>query len=112
MSKHMQISIKILPIYKGGMQDIYPKLKRHLGYLDTRWADKDPSPYDLAQQLDELLYHYEGTRLREALLPHRDKLQKLHKAIEKKAAEWKLAEADQLLYEMEDLFEEIEWKLD
>ncbi len=112
MSKHMQIRIKILPYYKGKMEGAYPKLTRHLGYLDTQWANENLSLYDLAEQLDQILYHYEGTRLREALLPHGDKLKKLQKEIETKVAEWKLSDADQLLYQLEDIFEEIEWKLD
>jgi hypothetical protein len=112
MSKYMQITVKVNPYYQEGFDQTYPKLARHLGYLDKALAQSNPSPYALAGQLDKLLYAYDGTRLREVLMGHREKLQSLCKSIEKELADWNLAQADKLLYSIEDVFADIEGELD
>jgi hypothetical protein len=74
-------------------------------------VQSNPSLYDLASRLDKLLYAFDGTRLREVLLQHRQKLQELQKRIAEEIADWNLARADKLLYQMEDVFEDIEAEL-
>jgi hypothetical protein len=86
-------------------------LARHLGYLDQGLVQSNPSLYDLATRLDKLLYAYDGTQLREVLLRHRTKLQSLQKSIAEEIADWNLAQADKLLYQIEDIFEDIEAEL-
>ena len=111
MSKHMQLTVTIQPYYPGNLQDVYPMLARHLARMDPELPESNPSLHRLVEQLDQILYRHEGTRLRDVLLRHRDNLQQLHKKIGAHLADWKIAEADQLLYRMEDIFDDIEWEL-
>ena len=111
MSKYMQITVTVRPFYQVELTETFPKLARHLGYLDQELVHSNPSLYDLAARLDKLLYAYDGTRLREVLLQHRQKLQDLQKRIAEAIADWNLAQADKLLYQMEDVFEDIEAEL-
>jgi hypothetical protein len=111
MSKHMQISVTVSPYYHQELGDAYPKLARHLGYLDPELVKRHPSLYELAGNLDKLLYQFDRTPLREVLLQHRDKVLQLHKTIEKDIADWNLAQADKLLYQLEDSFDDIEAQL-
>jgi hypothetical protein len=112
MSKHMQLTITVRPYYKQGLDVPYPKLARHLSYLAPELAASNPSLYELAGQLDQLLQRVEGTTLGEVLLRHREPLVKAYKNIEENIADWKLAQADRLLYEIEDVFDAVESELD
>ena len=111
MSKYMQLTVTVRPFYQVELQETFPKLARHLGHLDPELVRSNPSLYDLAARLDKLLYTFDGTRLREVLLKHRDLLQSLQKNIAETIADWNLAQADKLLYQMEDVFEDIEAEL-
>ena len=112
MSKHMQIKVAVTPFYQGEFGQAYPRLARHLGYLDRPLVESNPSLYALTGQLDKLLYTFDGTKLREVLLRHREKLQGLKPNIDENLSNWNLAQADKLLYQMEDVFDEIEAELD
>ena len=60
----------------------------------------------------QTLYDLEGNPpFREILLKHRGKLQKLHEEVQENIADWNLAKVDKALYEIEDIFDEIEWEL-
>jgi hypothetical protein len=111
MSKYMHITVKVAPYYAEEFDKTYPKLARHLGYLDQALVQSNPSLYGLAGQLDKLLYAFDGTRLREVLMGHREKLLSLYKSIEEQLADWNLAQADKLLYSIEDIFDEMEAEL-
>ena len=112
MSKHMQLTVTIRPFYEGDMEGVYPKLARYLRQADLSLSSKNPSLYELAGQLDSLLYHFDGTSLREIFLRHGDKIRNTHKRIEKNIGDRQLAQADKLLYILEDIFDEIESDLD
>lgn len=109
MSKYMQITVTVLPYYPKYLEDTYPKLARYLKTSDL--AERNPSLYGIAGQLDKLLYTFDGTPLREVLLRHREKLRDLYKNIEENLADRNLARADQLLYKIEDVFDQIESEL-
>ena len=111
MSKYMQIAVTVNPYYQGELENDFPRLARHLSYLDAALVESNPSLYALAGRLDKLLYAFDGTELREVLLRQRQKLMGLHKDIEELLADWNLALADKLLYKLEDIFEEIEAEL-
>jgi hypothetical protein len=111
MSTHMQIRVTVTPYYQEDFEQTFPKLARHLGYLDAPLVRSNPSLYALAGKLDQLLYAFDGTELREVLLRHREQLQSLHKDIAANIADWHLAQADKLLYKIEDTFAEIEGEL-
>ena len=108
MSKHMQITVTVQPFYQEDFERAFPKLARHLGYLDAPLVKSNPSLYGLVTRLDKLLYAFDGTKVREVLLPYRERLLSLHKSIEENIGSWNLAQADRLLYEIEDIFDEIE----
>jgi len=112
MSKYMQLTVTVTPYYQENLEDTYPNLARRLKALDSDLADRNPSLYAIAGQLDKLLYKFDGTPVREVLLRHRENLRTLHKSIEENIADWNLAQADQLLYKMEDLFDKIESELE
>jgi hypothetical protein len=112
MSKYMHLTVTVRPYYEKNLERTYPKLARHLKYLDKDLVERNPSLYELSGQLDKLLHAFEGTKFREVIFPQREKLVNLHKSIEEKIADWNLAQADGLLYKIEDAFDEIESKLD
>jgi len=112
MSKYMQLTVTVRPFYEREMKTAYPKLVRYLRQADHSLLDRDPSLYELAGQLDSLLYIFDGTSLRAVLLRHGDLLRNTHKKIQENIADRQLAQADKLLYTLEDIFDEIESDLD
>ncbi len=112
MSKYMQLKVRITPYYKKDMASDYPHIYSGLNYLNEAWLEKEPSFFDIVGKLDKLLYDLEGNPpFREILLKHQDELRNLHKEVEAHIADWELAKADKALYQMEDIFDKIEWEL-
>jgi hypothetical protein len=112
MSKYMQLTVAVRSYYQKDLEGTYPKLARHLSHLDSNLVNRSPSLYELTGQLDQILYQFDGTPLREALLRHKEKIRSVYQMIQKNIADWDLAEADQGLYVIEDIFDEIESELD
>ena len=104
----MQLAVTVLPHYQNDLKDTYPNLARRLKTLAPDLVARNPSLYEIAGQLDKLLYKFDGTPLREVLLRHREGLRDLHKSVEENIANWNLAQADHLLYQLEDIFDGIE----
>ena len=112
MSKYMQLTVRIRPYYKKSISKTYPRIAHRLSYLDEAWVEEDPSLFEIIGKLDKLLYQLEGDPpFREILLQHRSALHTLYEDVEECIADWHLAKADQVLYRMEDIFEEIEDEL-
>ena len=111
MSKYMQLKVEVQPYYPQNLEDTYPHLARNLKSLAEDLVEKNPSLYAIAAQLDKLLYTFDGTPVREVLLRHQDNLRRLYKEITGHIADWHLAEADQLLYQLEDIFDKIDSEL-
>ena len=113
MSKYMQLTVRIRPYYnQQGLKKAYPRLAHRLSYLDEEWVDGGPSLFEIVGKLDQLLYQLEGDPpFREILLRHKSPLHRLYEDIEERIADWHLAKADRLLYEIEDIFDEIEHEL-
>jgi hypothetical protein len=111
MSKQMQLTVTVRPHYQTDLEGTYPNLARHFEHLDPELVKRGPSLYELTGQLDQILYRFEGTKLREVLLRHREKLQELHRRTVKCLADWNLSQADKLLYGLEDEFDDIESEL-
>jgi hypothetical protein len=112
MSKYMQLTVRVRPYYKKGLKADYPAICRGLSYIDEALVEEGPSLLDIVGRLDKLLYDLEGNPpFREILLRHKDKLSKLHVEVQEHIADWKLAKADQTLYQIEDIFDQIEWEL-
>ncbi len=113
MSKNMQLKVTVQPYYeKNGLEKTFPRLARHLESQDADLVNRNPSLYELAGQVDLLLYNYDGTPLKDVLIRHKDQLKNSYKDIQNYIAEWNLAAADKLLYNIEDTFEAIESELD
>ena len=112
MSKYMHLTVTVVPYYPRDLEETYPKLARYLKALDSDLVERNPSLYAIAGQLDQLLYTFDGTPFRDVLLRHRESLRDLHKNIEESIADWNLAQADRLLYKIEDAFDKIESELD
>ena len=113
MSKTMQLTVRVRPYYKKGLNADYPKIAQGLSYTHEAWVEEGPSLFDIVGRLDKLLYELEGNPpFRKILLKHKDELRKLHKEVEEHIADWDLAKADQALHKIEDIFDEVEWKLD
>ena len=112
MSKYMHLTVTVVPYYPGDLEDTYPKLARYLKSLASDLVERNLSLYGIAGQLDKLLYTFDGTPFRDVLLRHRENLRNLHKSIEENIADWNLAQADRLLYKIEDAFDKIESELD
>jgi len=108
---HMQLTVKVNPYYEKSLEGTYSKLGRCLRHIDEDLASRNPSLYELAGQVDLLLYRFDGTQLRDVLLPYKDKLRDIHNAIQENIAVWNLAQADKLLYSLEDIFDAIESNL-
>jgi hypothetical protein len=113
MSKTMQLTVRVRPYYKKGLNADYPKIAQGLSYIHEAWVKEGPSLFDIVGRLDKLLYELEGNPpFRKILLKHKDELRKVHKEVEEHIADWDLAKADQALHKIEDIFDEVEWKLD
>jgi hypothetical protein len=113
MSKHMQLTVHIRGYYDGGFKAAYPAIARALSYPENAWAAEDPSLFDIVKKLDKLLYEHEGNKpFRKVMRKYRSGLFTLHKDIQDHIANWRLAEADQDLYRMEDIFDDMERDLD
>ncbi len=104
----MQLTVTVRSFYEQEIKDAYPKLARYLRIADSDLADKNPSLYELAGQLEFLLYHSDGTRLRDVLVRHGEALRNTHKMIQENIADRQLGKADKQLYALEDIFDEIE----
>ncbi|NVM23441.1 MAG: hypothetical protein HWN68_16870 [Desulfobacterales bacterium] len=112
MSKYMQLKVSINPYYQKGFARAYPGISRRFSYLDEAWVEGNPSLFEIIGRLDKLLYKLEGDPpFRELLLKYRSALHKLYEDTEKEIGDWRLANADKLLYKMEDIFDEIEDEL-
>ena len=109
MSKTMQMRIRILPYYSRSFSQTYPNMAKRLGRVDGPWVEEGPSLFDIVGRLDKLLHELEGDPpFREILLSQKKPLHELYEAVEESIADWHLAKADQALYKMEDIFDEIE----
>ena len=112
MSKYMQLTVRVRTYHKKGLEADYPKIAKALSFLDEKWTGEDLSLFDIAGRMDRLLYDAEGNpAFREILLKHKDNLRKLNKKAEAHIADWNLADADKVLYQIEDVFDQIEWEL-
>jgi hypothetical protein len=108
MSKYMQLTVTVNAYYQKNLADAYPNLAHRLMALERGLVERNPSLYELAGKVDKLLYKFDGTPVREVLLPNRENLLNLHKAIGENIADWNLSQADRLLYQLEDIFDKIE----
>nr|WP_319392111.1 hypothetical protein [uncultured Desulfobacter sp.] len=112
MSKYMQLTVDVRPFYAKGFKAAYPKLAGALMHAKSINEYDDPAIYDLVAKWDKLLYDLDGNpNVKQILLKYKDNLKSLYTEIEGYIAERKLSEADNILYKLEDVFEDIEYDL-
>ena len=110
MSRQMQIDIRLLPFYEKGFKGHFPKLAKAMensGYLDS--GDPEPSLYDLVDVLRRMnLDPQVPSPVKKAFAPFLQKLTALKEVAREALLARKLNELDQLLYRIEDEFEDLE----
>ena len=110
MSKHMQIDIRLISFYERGFKAHFPKLAKVLeicGYKDS--VEQEISLYALVDVLrstsdDKNL----SSAVRDTIRPFVEKLLPLKEAAREELLARRLNSLDQLLYTMEDDFEDLE----
>lgn len=111
MSRQMQLKVTVQPYYKQDFERAYPRLARYLRTIDPALVEASPALHEIAGRVPELSERLVGTSFHEQLTRHGPQLLEIHDEVERLAAEWELAAADRLLYELEDLFDDIEREL-
>jgi hypothetical protein len=110
MSKHMQIDIRLLSFYERGFKSRFPNLARVMetcGHGDA--VDQEISLYDLVDILRSMGNDKKlSDSLKITLKPFVAKLIPLKEAAREELLARRLNSLDQLLYTMEDDFEELE----
>jgi hypothetical protein len=104
----MQLSAEILPYYQSSFSQTYPRLARRLELWVPDLVSKGPPLYTLTEHLEEILGQAEDTEFGRTVEPRLATLRALHDRVQAALAEWSFEEADRLLYQMEDLYDEID----
>ena len=113
MSKYMQIRIHLEPFYRPELKDHFPKLARALDEMGVEVDPRRKTLYHIVEDLERGLYLDVRPALKEIIRSHLSShLTPLRNAIEGKLAAWKLEGLDELLYRLEDAFEDLERDLD
>jgi hypothetical protein len=110
MSKYMQIDIRLMPFYEKGFKGHFPKLSRAMersGYLDS--GGPEASLYSLVDVLGRMnLDPQVLPPVKERLRPFLEKLIPLKEMAREALLARRLNELDQVLYRIEDEFEDLE----
>ena len=110
MSKHMQIDIRLLSFYERGFKAHFPKLAKVMetcGYRDA--VEQEISLYALVDILPSMSDEKElSSSIKDTIRPFLEKLVPLKEAAREELLARRLNSLDQLLYTMEDDFEDLE----
>ena len=108
----MQMRIRILPYYNRGFKETFPKIAHSLRHVKLVSQEENPSLFSLVGHFDTVLHTLEADApVRRVFMVHREKLKTLYEEVEEQIADWQLAKADQALYKIEDIFDDIEKEL-
>ncbi len=110
MSKYMQIDIRLIPVFEKPFKSVFPELSKmlkELSYLDSK--EGDVSFYALVDYL-ERMSHDPGIHadVKECIRPYLKKMLPLKEKARESLLARRLNELDGLLYQLEDLFEDLE----
>jgi hypothetical protein len=112
MSRNMQMRTRILPYYQGGFHKVYPKIAYSLRHMNQDFTENAPSLFELIGKWGKILHELEDNEsVRNVFLKHRQSLSDLYETVEQQIGDWQLAKADQALYKIEDVFDDIEREL-
>lgn len=112
MSRFMQIRIQIEPVYHPELRAHFPKLARALEELGVPSDRRQTTLYHLIRELERALYRQVRPALRGVIERHRPRLLSLQEAVEERLAAWQREGLDELLYQIEDVFADLERDLD
>jgi hypothetical protein len=108
----MQMRIRIQPYYQKGFKKEYQNISHALRHTNLILGEKDPSLFELVGKYATILHELKAEEsVYSVFRAHRETLSRLYEAVEEKIADWKLADADQALYKIEDIFDDIEKEL-
>ncbi|MGM0428571.1 MAG: hypothetical protein ACQEQ7_15205 [Thermodesulfobacteriota bacterium] len=113
MSRYMQIDIRLNPFFEKPFEKTFPNLAHFLRQRSYKeLVEKDPSLYHLT---DPLVMIAESPNtpadIKERLRPYVMKLDSLKEQAREHLLARHLNELDRLLYQMEDVFEDLEGAL-
>ncbi len=110
MSKYMQVDIRIIPFYEKRFEKRFPNmanlLKRN-SHKDI--VEKETSFYEMADYLETITDNPNTpSDVRDQLGPYAEKIIKLKEIAREHLLSRRLNELDQVLYQMEDQFADLE----
>ena len=110
MSRHMQIEIKIIPFYERGFQNQFPRLaKMLLGLSYDDPIEKEVPLYNLIDILRRMSRDPKvPLNVKEKIHPSLQILLPLKEKARNHLLARRLNELDQVLYQIEDAFEDLE----
>ncbi|HDM78465.1 MAG TPA: hypothetical protein ENG51_18685 [Deltaproteobacteria bacterium] len=109
MSKYMQIDIRIIPFYKENFAKTFPRIFaffKEVGY--ESYVSKDRSLYELVDVLQDVVKDPAiSDNFRDKLGPFYQRAIEIKKEAREMLLSRKLNELDKLLYQLEDVFEDL-----
>jgi hypothetical protein len=112
MSRFMQIRLQIQAVYRPELGAHFPKLASALEELGIGVDQHRVTLYSLVRELERAVYGDARPGLGEALAKHLPSLVATRNQIDEKLSMWERHGLDELLYRMEDGFEDLERDLD
>jgi hypothetical protein len=109
MSRTMQLATEVKPAQS--LASSYPSLARTFEAVSPGLLGASPSLLVICQRVDALADNLRETSLGRLLEAHAPELRRAGRRVEELLADWKLAEADQVLYQLEDRFDALEAEL-
>jgi hypothetical protein len=113
MSQYMQIDIRVVPFFDKPFEKVFPNLADCLRQLSYhRLVEKDPSLYHL---IDDLMMIIESPNtpsgIKKKLAPYVAKMAPLQETARAHLLARRLNELDQILYRIEDVFQDLDGAL-
>jgi hypothetical protein len=105
----MQIRVRIEPYWKPPLKQELPRLSALIAEVDYDLIEDEPSLLTLIEHLGRV-HDSPGAdpRLKEVLASRAPGLFELRRKVEELIGEWRLGEADRVLYQIEDVFGEMD----
>ena len=113
MSRYMQIRLNIEPAYRADLKSDFPKLAEVFEFGEIEIDPFRTTLYKLIREVRRAS-HWDDVhpQARRTLEKHLDVLGPLEEQVSEKLSAWKLEGLDDLLYKIEDAFEDLEKDLD
>jgi hypothetical protein len=113
MSKYMQIDIRVIPFYEKRFEKRFPNIAemlRQVSYKEV--VEREISFYEMADSLENIADSpHTPSDIRDKIGPYAEKIMGLKETAREHLLARRLNELDQVLYRMEDAFEDLEQAL-